>query len=140
MITNVLHGFHLHVLELETFINIGLGELITNSLYGANETSHLIFVQILKHEDNHHELVSLNFQCVDGHFLHRVFIFVLDEKELYQGLLSRHEPCPQVNTLFDKFQIPSFASREKWLSPKYSPIIFFSNGVVYLHIKKILEI
>jgi hypothetical protein len=54
--------------------------------------------------------MSSNLQCVDGHSLHRVFIFVIDEKELYQGLLSKHEPCPQADTLFDKFHIPSFAS------------------------------
>jgi hypothetical protein len=46
---------------------------------------------------------------------------------------------PQADMIFDRLQILSFASRKKWLSPKYSLITFSSNSSVYLHVKKNLK-
>ncbi len=93
-IMNILCNFCFHVFKLETFINTGLGKFIVNFVNRVDKTNHLLRMWVLKHDDDHRELVSPNLQCMDGHFLHKVLVFVLNEIKLYQNIMSKHEPRP----------------------------------------------
>ncbi len=101
-ITNVLHYFILQLFKPKTFFNVGQGKCIINFINWVDETNYLLLFWVIEHEDDHCQLVNPNFQHVDGHFFYRIFVIIVDEMELYQRLMCKHQFRPTSQYAFWK--------------------------------------